>query len=99
MTGKIPVFLNQWTIGNVIQIVAFSVGLFLAYGNVMTQIALLQNISSRQQEEIVELRRQKIESESRVRALELGYGRIDEKMLAFQNQLTRIENLLTEKSP
>ena len=96
-------FLNQWTIGNVITIVGMAIMASGIYAQLHSTIAVQQQMivklettikekDARDQQLMSEMRSSVLEKESRVRALELGFGRIDEKMIGLSAQLTRIEN-------
>lgn len=98
-SGKIPVFLNQWTIGNLLTMVAMAVSVFLAYGDIRTRINVQDTVIAQQQQLLAQKSSTLVELEARTRALELGFSRVDEKLLGLTQQLSRIETLLTKQVP
>lgn len=87
-----PRFVNQWSVGNLLTVVSMVIGMVALYNEFQTTLAMQAAYITQQKETLDEVRQTATQNETRLRALELGFGRVDEKMVNIAAQLTRIEN-------
>lgn len=91
-----PRFDNTWTFGNTITIVAMFLGLIGLWNEINTEVARQASMLQQKSEVIEELKMGAAAREARIRALELGAGRTEEKLLSILAYLDRIEKSLGE---
>lgn len=92
-----PRFENTWTFGNTLTLVAMFLGGVGVYYETSAQVRVLTQIVSQYREDILDMREIGAQNDARIRALELGAGRIEEKLLAMSATLQRIEQLIAQK--
>lgn len=73
-------FENVLNWGNIITLVVISVGGLIAFSKLQAEVAFMRDA-------VTEMRREDDATEVRLRALELGFGRIEERLIAIQNIL------------
>lgn len=92
---SLPKFDYTWTIGNVLTLVALSLGGLGVYTRINEQISLQAEILRQTQEQVRQIQQEidtaETSSDARIRALELGAGRVEEKLIAIGATLSRIE--------
>lgn len=84
MTLK-PRFENMWTIGNVITIVGMVAGGIVAFVQVRSDVQQLREM-------VIEMKADNEAEEVRLRALELGFGRVEERLVSIQTTLQQLVN-------
>lgn len=96
--AALPKFDNTWTIGNVLTLLILGFGGVGVYSQINEQIAIQAEVLRQTQAQVVEMRAEMDRFESaaevRIRALELGAGRVEEKLIAIGASLNRIEATL-----
>lgn len=92
-----PRFENTWTFGNTLTIVAMALGGISVYADTAAQIRVLTQSLTQYREDVVELRSVVAQNDARIRALELGVSRIEEKLLSINVTLQRVENALSSQ--
>jgi uncharacterized protein HemX len=96
--SSLPRFDNTWTIGNVLTLLALGLGGLGVYARINEQISVQAEILEQTQLQVQQLRseldRAETGNEGRIRALELGAGRVEEKLIAIGATLSRIESKL-----
>lgn len=82
--------------GNIITLVVLGGGGLLAMGELRSEVRNTQeNVNSIRQSQIElrqELLQEQQDSDTRVRALELGFGRIEERLVSIQANLQQLVN-------
>lgn len=73
-------FENVLNWGNVLTLVVMMIGGLVAFSKVQSEVQYLRDT-------IVDVRRNADGAEIRLRSLELGFGRIEERLIAIQNIL------------
>ena len=91
-----PRFENTWTFGNTLTIVSMVIGGFMVYSDVASQVRVLNQIVLEYRSDVVDLRNTVNQNEARIRALELGVSRIEEKLVAINITLQNINQTLTD---
>lgn len=94
MTTGLPKFEYTWTFGNTLTLVAMFLGGVGVYSNITASIRVQEQSLSQYRENLSEVRTLVTQTEARTRALELNNSRIDEKLLAINASLQRIEAVL-----
>lgn len=84
MTIK-PRFENMWTIGNIVTIVGMVIGGIVAFVQVRADVQQLREM-------VVEMKSDNDSEEIRLRALELGFGRVEERLVSMQSLLQQLVN-------
>lgn len=80
---SMPKFWNTFTAGNVVTIAGMLVGGLLVFAEVRTEVRAIREI-------VMEMKRENDSAEVRLRAVELGFGRIEERLVAIQINLQQI---------
>ncbi len=83
----VPKFENTWTIGNILTLAAMVFGGFYA-------LAILRADAASLRSNVDELKINLMQQEARVRSLEMGAGRTEEKLINILAGLSRIEQSL-----
>lgn len=73
-------FENVLNWGNIITLVVMGVGGLVAFSKVQSEVTYMRDA-------LIEMRREDDATEIRLRSLELGFGRIEERLIAIQNIL------------
>ena len=73
-------FENVLNWGNIITLVVMGVGGLIAFSKLQAEVAFMRDA-------VTEMRREDDATEIRLRSLELGFGRIEERLIAIQNIL------------
>lgn len=73
-------FENVLNWGNIITLVVMGVGGLVAFSKVQSEVTYMRDA-------LIEMRREDDTTEIRLRSLELGFGRIEERLIAIQNIL------------
>lgn len=94
MTTGLPKFEYTWTFGNTLTLVAMCLGGLGVYADINASIRVQEQAIQQYREAIMGLRQDLTNNDARTRALELGASRIDEKLLAINASLQRIEDAL-----
>lgn len=93
--ATLPKFDYTWTIGNLLTLAILGFGGVGVYSQINQQINVQAEILRQTQEQVrqlkVELDRAETSNETRIRALELGAGRVEEKLISIGASLNRIE--------
>lgn len=76
-------FENVLNWGNVLTLAVMGIGGMWAFSKVQAEVAYMR-------EAVVELRRENDQTEIRLRTLELGFGRVDERLVSIQNDIQRL---------
>lgn len=84
MTVK-PRFENMWTIGNIITIISMVVAGLTAFIQVRADVQQLREI-------VMELKADNAAEEVRLRSVELGFGRVEERLVSMQTLLQQLVN-------
>ncbi len=95
MTNGLPRFEYTWTFGNTLTLVAMLLGGVGVYTNITASIRVQEHALSQYRDSLDDLRSLVIQTEGRTRALELNNSRIDEKLVAINASLQRIEAVLS----
>lgn len=89
-------FENVMNWGNIITLVVLGGGGLLAMGELRSEVRFTQEsvvaLRQSQAELKADVLQEQRESEARVRALELGFGRIEERLVSIQTDLQRLVN-------
>jgi uncharacterized protein HemX len=95
-----PSFVNQITLGNVLQLLGVLVAVFVAWGNVQTRLASLEQRDQEMQRqfdaELVETRRVRPDVEARLRALETRFGAALVEVEGLKSDMTELKEALKE---
>ena len=91
-----PRFENTWTFGNSLTLLAMAVGGFMVYSDMAGQVRVLNQIVSQYREDVSTLRQSVAQNDARIRALELGVSRIEEKLVSINATMQRIETTLSQ---
>ncbi len=73
-------FENVLNWGNVLTLIVMGVGGLIAFSKVQSEVTYMRDA-------LIEMRREDDATEVRLRSLELGFGRIEERLIAIQNIL------------
>lgn len=73
-------FENVLNWGNIITLVVMGVGGLVAFSKVQSEVTYMRDA-------LIEMRREDDATEIRLRSLELGFGRIEERLIAIQSIL------------
>ncbi|NGQ93372.1 hypothetical protein G5V65_21020 [Rhodobacter sp. HX-7-19] len=73
-------FENVLNWGNIITLVVMGVGGLVAFSKVQSEVTYMRDA-------LIEIRREDDATDIRLRSLELGFGRIEERLIAIQNIL------------
>lgn len=76
-------FENVVNWGNIITLAVMGVGGLWAFSKVQAEVTYMR-------EAVVEMRRESDATEVRLRTLELGFGRVDERLVSIQNDIQRL---------
>lgn len=76
-------FENVLNWGNVLTLAVMGIGGLWAFSKVQAEVSYMR-------EAVVEMRRENDANEIRLRTLELGFGRVDERLVAIQNDIQRL---------
>ncbi|MES2845651.1 MAG: hypothetical protein V4747_11530 [Pseudomonadota bacterium] len=85
----VPKFENTWTIGNILTLAAMVFGGFYA-------LAILRADAASLRSNVDDLKLNMIQQEARVRSLEMGAGRTEEKLINILAGISRVERQLDE---
>jgi hypothetical protein len=95
MTNGLPRFEYTWTFGNTLTLVAMLLGGVGVYTNITASIRVQEQALLQYRDSLTELRSMVNQTEVRTRTLELNNSRIDEKLVAINASLQRIEAALS----
>lgn len=90
-----PRFENTWTFGNTLTIIAMALGGLSVYVDTAAQIRVLNQSLTQYREDVGELRSTVAQNDARIRALELGVSRIEEKLVSINATMQRVESALS----
>ncbi len=76
-------FDNVLNMGNIITLVVLGGGGLIAFAQVRADVTYMR-------EAVLEMRRENDAKEIRLRTLELGFGRVDERLVSIQNDIQRL---------
>lgn len=96
MSG-LPRFENTWTFGNTLTLVAMAIGGFMVYSDMASQVRVLNQIVVEYRGNVTELRTAVAQNDARIRALELGVSRIEEKLVSINAAIQRVETALNQE--
>jgi uncharacterized pyridoxal phosphate-containing UPF0001 family protein len=85
----VPKFENTWTIGNILTLAAMIVGGIMA-------LAVLRADAASLRSNFDEMKTDLMQQEARVRSLEMGAGRTEEKLINILAGISRVERQLDE---
>lgn len=71
------------TVGNILTLAILGGGGLMAYAEVRSETNFMR-------EQIIEMRREEDAKEIRLRTLEMGFGRVDERLSSIQNDIQRL---------
>lgn len=98
---NLPVIENRWTTGNLLSLAGLALAMvvyILNFNVAMTRmdegLAQARAADLRQEAEIAAIRREAASTEVRIRAVEMGWNRTDEKLLNIISAVQRIERIL-----
>lgn len=94
---NIPKFDNTWTFGNTLTLIVIVLGGVAAYTELHATMRAQGQALSQYRETVIETRSSVMNNDSRIRALELGAGRIEERLVSINAALARIEASLKER--
>lgn len=78
-------FENVLNWGNIITLVVISVGGLVAFSSMQAEVRFLREI-------VTEIREDQSNYEVRIRTLELGFGRVEERLVAIYGDIQRLLN-------
>lgn len=90
MSG-LPKFEYSWTFGNTLTLAAMIIGGIGVYADISASIRVQQQALGQYREYIEQLRTTTTSNDARIRSLELGAGRIEERLVSINAALLRIE--------
>ncbi len=76
-------FDNVLNLGNIITLIVLGGGGLIAFSEVRSEVSFMR-------EAVIEMRRENDAKEIRLRTLELGFGRVDERLVSIQNDIQRL---------
>lgn len=94
--AQLPRFENTWTFGNTLTLLLMIIGGAGIYSDINASIRVQEQAVIQYREDLAEIRASASDNDGRIRALELGAGRIEEKLLSIDAALSRIEVALKE---
>lgn len=95
-----PSFVNQINLGKILQLLGVLVAVFIAWGNVQTRLASLEQRDQEMQRqfdaELVETRRVRPDVEARLRALETRFGAALVEVEGLKSDMEELKQALKE---